>query len=67
MKFGIRKPSLKKMISARLSPKRFIRHNLGFKSPRGWGWIFNPKKAMYNKIYNKTSISLFKLLKKLLK
>lgn len=67
MKFGIRKPSLKKMISARLSPKRFIRHNLGLKAPRGWGWLFNPKKAIYNKIYNKTSISLFKLLKKLLK
>jgi hypothetical protein len=32
-----------------------IRHNLGFKAPRGMGWITDPKKAMYNKVYNKTS------------
>jgi len=67
MKFGIRKPSLKKMIASRTSPKRFIRHNLGVKAPRGLGWIFNPKKALYNKIYNKTSISLSTLIKKILK
>jgi len=67
MKFGIRKPSLKKMIASRTSPKRFIRHNLGIKAPRGLGWILNPKKALYNKIYNKTSISLSTLIKKILK
>lgn len=55
MKFGFRKPSLKKRISARMSPKRYIRHNLGFKAPRGYGWITNPKKFAYNKVYNKTS------------
>ena len=55
MKFGFRVPSLNKRIAARTSPKRFIRHNLGFKAPRGYGWINNPKKAVYNKVYNKTS------------
>lgn len=55
MKFGFRVPSLNKRIAARTSPKRFIRHNLGFKAPRGYGWITNPKKALYNKVYNKTS------------
>lgn len=67
MKFGIRKPSLKKMIAARTSVKRIIRHNLGLKAPRGWGWLTNPKKALYNRIYNRTSISLFTLIKKLFK
>jgi hypothetical protein len=55
MKFGFRIPSLTKRIAARTSVKRVIRHNLGFKAPRGWGWISDPKKALYNKVYNKTS------------
>ncbi|ADL68531.1 hypothetical protein V6B95_13315 [Thermoanaerobacterium saccharolyticum] len=67
MKYGIRKPSLKKSIAARTSVKRFIRHNLGIKAPRGYGWLTNPKKAAYNRIYNRTSISLFKLLKSIFK
>ncbi|MGJ7046222.1 hypothetical protein [Thermoanaerobacterium thermosulfurigenes] len=54
MKYGIRKPSLKKSIAARTSVKRFIRHNLGIKAPRGYGWLTNPKKAAYNRIYNRT-------------
>ena len=55
MKFGFRIPSIKKRISARTSVKRVIRHNLGFKAPRGLGWLTDPKKALYNKVYNKTS------------
>ena len=55
MKFGFRIPSLTKRIAARASLKRVIRHNLGFKAPKGFGWFTNPKKAAYNKIYNKTS------------
>lgn len=51
-----RKPSLKKRIAARTSPSRFIRHSLGCKAPRGWGWLTNPKKAAYNRVYNRTSI-----------
>lgn len=56
MKFGIRKPSLKKRISARTSWKRIVRHNLGVKAPKGYGWITNPKKATYNLVYTRTTI-----------
>ena len=55
MKFGFRTPSLRKRISTRTSPKRFLRHNLGMKVPKGYGVFTNPKKAIYNKVYNKTS------------
>jgi hypothetical protein len=55
MKFGFRIPSLTKRIAARTSLKRVIRHNIGFKAPKGFGWFTNPKKAAYNKVYNKTS------------
>jgi len=55
MKFGFRIPSLSKRIAARTSVKRVVRNNLGFKAPRGMGWITDPKKALYNKVYNKTS------------
>lgn len=55
MKFGFRIPSITKRIAARTSLKRVVRHNLGLKVPRGLGWITNPKKALYNKVYNRTS------------
>lgn len=67
MKFGMRKPSLKKRISARTSLKRQIVHRAGLKMPKGYGWIRNPKKYAYNKVYNKTSFDVFKILKKLFK
>lgn len=55
MKFGFRKPSFKKRIAARTSIKRAIRHRAGLKAPRGWGWLTNPKKAAYNRVYNRTT------------
>jgi hypothetical protein len=55
MKFGFRIPSLTKRIAARTSIKRIIRHNLGFKAPKGFGILTDPEKAIYNKVYNKTS------------
>jgi hypothetical protein len=55
MKFGFRKPSLNKRIAARTSVKRAVKNSLGLKAPKGWGWLTNPKKAAYNKVYNKTS------------
>ena len=55
MKFGFRIPSISKRIAARTSPARYVRHSLGFKAPRGMGWVTNPKKFMYNKVYQKTS------------
>jgi hypothetical protein len=56
MKFGLRTPSLKKRISARTSVKRYVRHSLGLKAPRGWGWLTDPKKAAYNRVYNRTTV-----------
>ena len=65
MKFGFRKPSLSKMIAARTSPKRNIKNALGLRAPRGFGWLTNPKKAAYNRVYNRTSFSLVGLIKRL--
>ena len=67
MKFGMRKPSLKKRVAARTSIKRQIVHRAGIKMPRGTGWIRNPKKAAYNKVYNRTTFDIFKLIRKLFK
>jgi hypothetical protein len=55
VRFGFRVPSLKKRISARTSVKRYVRNSLGLKAPRGWGWLTNPKKAAYNRVYNRTT------------
>jgi len=64
MKWGPRKPSLKGMIAARFFPARFIRHNLGLKAPRGFGWVTDPKKALYNRIYSRLTFSIFDLFKR---
>ncbi|MEI6167709.1 MAG: hypothetical protein WCS52_10980 [bacterium] len=61
MKIGIRIPSLTKRIAARTSWKRIVRNQMGLKAPRGWGWLTNPRKAAYNRIYNRTTIDLFAL------
>jgi len=55
VRFGLRIPSLRKRIAARLSVKRYLRHNLGLKAPRGFGWITNPRRALYNRIYYRTT------------
>ena len=55
VRFGFRVPSLKKRLAARTSLKRAVRHRLGLKAPRGWGWLTNPKKAAYNRVYNRTT------------
>ena len=55
MKFGFRIPSITKRIAARTSIKRFVQNELGLKAPRGYGWITNPHKFTYNKVYNKTT------------
>ena len=55
MKFGFRIPSLTKRVAARTSWKRVVRQNMGFKAPRGWGWLTNPKKAAYNRVYSRTT------------
>jgi len=61
MKFGLRTPSLKRSFKARTTgkAKRAVKKALipGY-GKKGSGWIKNPKKAAYNKVYNKTSFSL---------
>lgn len=66
MKFGIRTSLLKKSFKARTTAraKRAIKKTIipGY-GRKGMGWIKNPKKAAYNKIYNKTSFSIWDLFK----
>lgn len=58
MKFGLRTPSLKRSLSARTKGRatRAVKKTLipGY-GKKGMGWIKNPKKAAYNKVYNKTT------------
>jgi hypothetical protein len=63
MKFGLRIPSIKRRISARVSLKRNIIHRFGIKAPKGFGMVTNPKRAVYNYVYNRTSFSIDKLFK----
>ena len=66
MKFGVRKPSLRKSISARTTgrAKRDVKKALipGY-GKKGTGVIKNPRKALYNKVYHKTTFSIFDLFK----
>jgi hypothetical protein len=55
MRRWIRQLSLRKRIAARTSLSRFVRHSLGLKAPRGWGWLTNPKRALYNRVYYRSS------------
>lgn len=66
MKIGIRRPSIKRSFAARTSLKRVVRHSLGLKAPRGYGWLTNSKKAAYNRVYSRTTFSFWRLLKVLL-
>ena len=67
MKFGIRKPSFRKSLAARTSWKRAVESELGLRAPRGWGWLTHPRKAAYNRVYSRTSVSLWTLLRRLLR
>ena len=66
MKIGFRKPSLKKSLKARTTAKwkrqakKAIIPGYGKK---GSGWIKNPKKAAYNKVYHKRTFGLSDILK----
>lgn len=70
MKYGVRKPSLKRSLKARTTgkAKRSIKKAVipGY-GKKGMGWVKNPKKAAYNKVYRNTSIGLGDILKKLFK
>ena len=66
MKIGLRKPSIKRSIKARTTGrlKREVKWAVlpGY-GKKGMGWVKNPKKAAYNKVYNKTSVGLGDVLK----
>lgn len=66
MKIGFRTASLKKSLKARTTSK-YKRQLKSAIDPtygkKGVGWFKNPKKALYNKIYNKTTKSIFDIFK----
>ncbi|MCT1174785.1 hypothetical protein EFL96_11205 [Lactococcus lactis] len=66
MKFGMRKPSITKSFKARTTTKykRKVKRALlpGY-GKKGMGWAKNPKKAAYNKVYKKTTLSIWDLFK----
>lgn len=66
MRFGMRTPSIKKSIKARTTgkAKRAIKKAVisGY-GKKGIGWIKNPKKAAYNKVYKKMSFGIMDLFK----
>lgn len=67
MKIGVRKPNLKKRIRARTTSKykRKVKSTINpFYGKKGMGWVRDPKRALYNKVYNKTSIKFDDLFKK---
>lgn len=70
MKFGIRTPSLKKSIKARTTGrlKRSVKKAIiPFYEKKGTGIVKNPKKAVYNRVYNRTTVSIWDLLRKMFK
>lgn len=70
MKIGIRRPSIKKSISARTKGKinRKIKKSINpLYGKKGMGLINNPKKSLYNKVYNKTTTGIANLLDGLFK
>lgn len=66
MKIGLRKPSIKKSISVRTTgkAKRAVKKAVipGY-GKKDSGWIKDPKKATYNKVYKKTTFSFWDLFK----
>src|SRR5699024_1982577 len=61
MKFGIRTPNIKSRIKARTTGKikrKMKRAVNPLYGKKGMGWINDPKKALYNKVYNKTTIGI---------
>lgn len=65
MKFGMRKPSIKKSIKARTTGrmKRQIKKSINpLYGKKGIGIVNNPKKSLYNKVYNKSSFSIFEII-----
>ncbi|ONH63072.1 hypothetical protein JavanS412_0003 [Streptococcus satellite phage Javan412] len=66
MKVGMRTPSLKKSFKARTTGKvkKQMKKSVNpLYGKKGMGLVDNPKKAVYNKVYNKTTVDGLKPLK----
>lgn len=66
MKIGMRKPSIKKSVKARTTGKakrKVKKAVIPAYGKKGTGIIKNPKKAIYNKVYKKTTFSFWDLFK----
>ena len=67
MKIGVRKPSLSKSLKARTTSKlkrQVKRSVLPTYGQKGTDIIKNPKRAIYNKIYNQTTVDALGSIKK---
>ena len=61
MKYGMRTPNINKRISARTTGKVTRTMNKAVNplyGKKGMGFINNPSKAIYNKVYHKTTTSV---------
>lgn len=61
MKYGVRKPNIKKSIKARTTGKmkRQVKKAVNpLYGKKGMGVINNPKKAAYNAVYNRTTVGV---------
>lgn len=61
MKYGVRKPNLKKSIKARTTGKvkRQVKKAINpLYGKKGMGIVNNPKKAAYNAMYNRTTVGV---------
>ena len=66
MKLGMRKSSLNKMVKARTTTryKKSLKRSVNpLYGKKGMGWVNDPKKAAYNKVYKKTTFSFWDLFK----
>ena len=65
MKVGVRKPSVSKRVKARTTGKvkRSVKRAVNpYYGKKGMGMVRDPKKAIYNKVYRKTTIGVDDLL-----
>lgn len=70
MKIGMRKPSIKKSVKARTTGKikRSVKSTINpLYGKKGTGFVRSPQKAVYNKVYKRTTFSIFDIIKKLSK
>lgn len=65
MKYGVRKPSVKKSISARTTGKvkRQVKSSVNpLYGKKGMGVVNDPKKAAYNAVYDRTTVGVSDLI-----